>query len=65
MVENYWLIEIYSDGTSNVSITSKAEIDAMKKKEDIEEWQFEKTSEVSQEEMIEKAEDKGYELDPW
>lgn len=65
MAENYWMIEIYSDETVNVSVTSKAEIEALEKNGDIEEWQYEKTSEADEDDMIERAEDHGYEHDPW
>lgn len=61
--ENYWLVEIYSDETVNVSVTSKAEIEA--REDELEDWQYRPTSEVDEEDMIEKAEEKGYEHDPW
>lgn len=65
MPENFWIIELYNDGTANISVTSKAEIEALQKKDDIEEWQFASTSEASEDDMIERAEDHGYEHDPW
>jgi hypothetical protein len=63
--ENFWIIEVYGDETANVSITSKEEIDALKKMEDLEEWMYEPCSEVSEDDMIERAEDHGLEHDPW
>lgn len=63
--DSYWLIEIYSDDTANVSVTSKEEIDALKKMEDIKDWQYEDTDEASEDDMIERAEENGYEHDPW
>ena len=65
MSGNFWLIEIYSNDTANVSITSKEEIEALKNTDSVEDWQFAPTSEVSEEEMIERAEEQGYEHDPW
>lgn len=65
MPENFWMIEIYSDETANVSVTSKAEIDVLKDSGDLEDWQWESTEEASEEEMIERAEERGYEHDPW
>lgn len=62
---NYWLIEIYDDDTANVSVTSKEEIDALEKMDEIEEWMWASCDEVSEDEMIERAEEKGYEHDPW
>lgn len=62
---SYWLIELYSDDTANVSVTSKEEIDALKDMEDLEEWQYEDTDEASEDDMIERAEENGYEHDPW
>lgn len=62
---NYWIIEVYSDGKANVSITSKEEIDALKKMEEIEEWQFASTEDATEDEMIERAEENGLEHDPW
>ena len=63
--DSFWLIEIYSDDTVNVSITSKEELEALKNMGEIEEWQYESTENTTEDEMIEKAEDKGYEHDPW
>ncbi len=65
MSGNFWLIEIYSNDTANVSITSKEEIEALKNTDSIEDWQFAPTSEVSEDDMIERAEEHGYEHDPW
>lgn len=63
---NYWIIELYNDETANVSIMSKEEAEAMKSvNEDFEEWQMEPCSEKSEKEMIEIAEEHGYEHDPW
>lgn len=62
---SYWLIELYSDDTANVSVTSEEEIDALKDMEGLEEWQYEDTDEASEDEMIDRAEDNGYEHDPW
>lgn len=64
--DNYWIIELYDDETANVSIMSKEEAEAMKDlKDDFEDWQMEPCSEKSEEEMIEIAEEQGYEHDPW
>ncbi len=64
--DNYWIIELYKDETANVSIMSKEEAEAMKKmKDDFEDWQMAPCSEASEEEMIERAEENGYEHDPW
>lgn len=64
--DNYWIVEIYNDETVNVSVMSKEEADATRKlNDDFEDWQMEKCSEVSEEEMIERAEDRGLEHDPW
>jgi hypothetical protein len=65
MTGNYWMIEVYSDETANVSVTSKEEIEALESSGDIEEWQYAPTSEASEEDMIERAEEHGYEHDPW
>ena len=63
---NYWIIELYDDETANVSIMSKEEAEAMKKiNDDFEEWQMEPCSEKSEDDMIEIAEEHGYEHDPW
>ncbi|QKQ98920.1 hypothetical protein GKQ38_05375 [Candidatus Nanohaloarchaea archaeon] len=63
---NYWIIELYDDDTANVSIMSKEEAEAMKKiNDDFEDWQMAPCSEADEEEMIERAEDKGFEHDPW
>lgn len=64
--DNYWIIELYGDETANVSVMSKEEAEAMKKmKDDFQEWQIAPVEEASEEEMIERAEDHGYEHDPW
>ena len=62
---NYWIIEIYNDETANVSIMSEAEAEALKDMGELEEWQMESTENVDEEEMIERAEEHGYEHDPW
>lgn len=62
---SFWLIELYSDDTANVSITSEEEIEALKNMGEIEEWQWESTEDSSEDEMIERAEDHGFEHDPW
>lgn len=63
--DNYWIIEIYSDETANVSITSKEEVDALKNMGELEDWMVESTSDATEEDMIERAEEHGYEHDPW
>ena len=63
--QNYWLIEIYNDETANVSVTSKEEIEALKDMDEIEEWQYASAEDKDEEEMIERAEEKGFEHDPW
>lgn len=64
--DNYWIIELYDDDTANISVMSEEEAEATKKiKEGFEDWQMEKCSEVSEDEMIERAEEHGYEHDPW
>ena len=64
--DNYWIIELYDDDTANVSVMSKEEAEATRKfNDDFEDWQMAPVEEASEEEMIEKAEDKGYEHDPW
>lgn len=63
--QSFWIIELYSDETANVSITSKEEVEALKKMEDIEDWQWESCEEMSEDDMIERAEDHGFEHDPW
>lgn len=65
MAENFWMIEIYSDETANVSVTSKEEVEALKDMGELEDWQVEPVSNASEDEMIERAEQKGYEHDPW
>lgn len=62
---NYWIIEIYNDETANVSIMSEAEAEALKDMGELEEWQMESTENVDEDEMIERAEEHGYEHDPW
>ncbi len=63
--DSYWIIEVYSNDTVNVSIMSKEEVEALKKMDDIEDWMYASTDEKTEEEMIEIAEEKGYEHDPW
>ncbi len=63
--DSYWIIEIYSDETANVSITSKEEVEALQNMDEIEDWQFASTEEMSEDDMIERAEDHGLEHDPW
>lgn len=62
---SFWLIELYSDDTANVSITSEEEIEALKDMDEIEEWQWESTEDSTEDEMIERAEEHGFEHDPW
>ncbi|WEL23866.1 hypothetical protein [Candidatus Nanohalovita haloferacivicina] len=63
---NYWIIELYDDETANVSIMSEEEAKAMKKiNDDFKDWQMAPCSKFSEEDMIERAEDKGFEHDPW
>lgn len=64
--DNYWIIEIYNDETVNVSVMSEEEAKATRKiNDDFENWQMAPCDEVSEDEMIERAEDRGYEHDPW
>lgn len=64
--ENYWIIELYGDGTANVSIMSEEEAEAVQEmKDDFQDWQKKPVSEASEDEMIEVAEEHGYEHDPW
>ena len=64
--DNYWIIEIYNDETVNVSVMSEEEAQATRKiNDDFEDWQMAPVEEASEEEMIERAEDKGFEHDPW
>jgi hypothetical protein len=63
--DNYWIIEIYNDETANVSITSKEEVEALKKMGELEGWQVEPCDNASEDDMIERAEDHGLEHDPW
>lgn len=63
--ENFWIIELYSDDTANVSITSKEEVEALKNMDEIEEWQWESTDDADEDEMIDRAEEHGFEHDPW
>lgn len=62
---NYWIIEIYNDETANVSIMSEEEAEALKDMGELEEWQMESTEDIDEDEMIERAEEHGYEHDPW
>lgn len=63
--DNFWLIEIYDDNTANVSITSKEEVEALQDMGEVEDWQFERCSEASEDDMIARAEEQGLEHDPW
>lgn len=63
--ENFWIIELYSDDTANVSIMSKEEAEALKDMNDLEEWQWASAEEADEDDMIERAEDHGFEHDPW
>lgn len=63
--ENFWLIELYSDDTANVSITSKEEVEALKNMGEIDDWQWESTNEAEEDDMIDRAEEHGFEHDPW
>ncbi|MFB6180717.1 MAG: hypothetical protein ABEJ93_02465 [Candidatus Nanohalobium sp.] len=64
--DNYWIIELYNDETANISVMSKEEAEATKKmNDDFEDWQMESVNKASEEDMIERAEDHGYEHDPW
>lgn len=63
--ENFWLIEVYNDDTVNVSITSKEEVEALEDMGEIEDWMVEKCSEATEDQMIERAEERGYQHDPW
>ncbi|MFB6292513.1 MAG: hypothetical protein ABEI58_03920 [Candidatus Nanohaloarchaea archaeon] len=63
--QNFWLIEIYSDDTANVSITSQEEVEALESMGEIEDWMFAPVNEADEEDMIERAEENGYEHDPW
>jgi len=64
--DNYWIIEIYNDETVNISVMSEEEANATRKmNDDFEDWQMAPCSEVEEDEMIERAEDRGLEHDPW
>ena len=63
--DNYWIIEIYNDETANVSIMSEEEAEALKNMGELEDWQMESTENADEDEMIERAEEHGYEHDPW
>ncbi len=63
--QNYWIIEIYNNDTVNVSVMSQEEAKALENMGELEEWQMEPCSNASEEEMIERAEEHGYEHDPW
>lgn len=63
--KNFWIIEIYSDETANISIMSEEEAEALKEMNDLEEWQWAPADEANEEEMIERAEENGFEHDPW
>jgi len=63
---NYWIIEIYNGETANVSVMSQEEAEATEKiNDDFEDWQKAPVTEVEEEDMIERAEEHGYEHDPW
>ena len=62
--DNYWIVEVYSDGTANVSVMSEDEASAMREMEDFEDWQMAPVSEASEDEMIERIEGHGLEHDP-
>lgn len=62
---NYWLIEVYQDDTVNISVTSEEEVDALRDMGEIEDWMVEPCENVSEEDMIERAKNKGFEHDPW
>lgn len=63
--DNYWIVETYEDDSFIVSVMSEEEAEAMKKMGELEDWMMERTSNASEDDMIERAEDKGYEHDPW
>ena len=63
--ENFWIIEIYSDDTANISIMSREEAEALKNMNDLKEWQWASADEADEEDMIERAEEHGLEHDPW
>ena len=64
--DNYWIVEIYNDETVNISVMSEEEANATRKmNDDFEDWQMAPCSEVEEDEMIERAEDRGLEHDPW
>lgn len=64
--DNYWIIELYDDETANVSVMSREEAEATEKIRDgFEDWQKAPVSKVTEEEMIERAEEHGYQHDPW
>ncbi len=62
---NYWIIETYEDDSFIVSVMSEEEAKAMKKMGELEDWMIKPTTEATEEEMQEIAEEKGYEHDPW
>ena len=64
-MSNYWLVEVYNDDTVNISVTSEEEVEALRKMGEIEDWMVAPCDEMSEDEMIERAEGKGYEHDPW
>lgn len=63
--DNYWIVETYEDDSFIVSVMSEEEAEALKKMGELEDWMMERTSNVSEDDMIERAEDKGFEHDPW
>jgi len=62
--DNYWIISI-KDEKSNISIASKEEVEAVKEAKDKKDWMIEPVKDYTRDEMIERAEEKGYEFDPW
>jgi len=61
--KTYWIIEINKDDVANVSVASKEEVDILK--QESEPWQIAPTQESTRDEMVERAEERGYEFDPW
>lgn len=61
--KTYWIIEISEEDVANVSVASKAEVDVLK--EEVEPWQIASTQESTRDEMVDRAEERGYEFDPW
>ncbi len=64
--DNYWIVEIYNEETFNVSVMSKEEAEATENlNEDFQDWQKAPVTKADEEEMIERAEERGLEHDPW